>query len=249
MASPPPAEVAPARRADGPRPFRVTTTRQETEDTWTLALEPAGGEPPPAFRPGQFNMLYAFGVGEIPISISGDPGVGGPLVHTVRAVGPVSAAICAGTPRRTAGGARALRDGLAARDAANGHHVVIVAGGIGLAPLRPALLEALSGRDRLESLVLLYGGRTPGQLLYRCSLRTGRPIRGSRSESRSTAPRSAGSGNVGVVTKLIDRAAFDPTRSVAFSCGPEVMMRFAVEALLRRGSWTRETSTFRSSAT
>jgi len=78
-----------------PLPFRVTKRRRELADTWTLELEPVGGERVlPA--PGQFTMLYAFGIGEVPISVSGD--VSGPLVHTVRAVGAVSRAICASEP-------------------------------------------------------------------------------------------------------------------------------------------------------
>ena len=138
-------------------------------------------------------MLYAFGVGEIPISISGDPGAGGPLEHTVRAVGPVSAAICRASPGDQLG-VRGPFGSAWPLDAASGRHVVVVAGGLGLAPLRPALLEALARRERLEGLVLLCGGRTPGAAAVpRRSSRTGRPIRGSSSESRSTAPRPAGS--------------------------------------------------------
>ena len=77
-----------------PRPFVVQKVRRETPDTFTLALAPSKGGESPAFAPGQFNMLYAFGVGEVPISISGDPGQKKTLVHTVRAVGNVTNAIC-----------------------------------------------------------------------------------------------------------------------------------------------------------
>src|SRR5690242_5852225 len=78
--------------AIAPRPFRVVRRRRETADTWTLELEPLDG-PPLDVRAGQFTMLYAFGIGEVPISVSGDSG--GPLIHTVRAVGAVTEAICA----------------------------------------------------------------------------------------------------------------------------------------------------------
>jgi len=125
-----------------PQPFRVTKRRRELADTWTLELEPAGGARVlPA--PGQFTMLYVFGVGEVPISVSGD--VDGPLVHTVRAVGAVSRAICESEPG-TVLGVRGPFGNTWPVEAALGSDVVIVAGGIGLAPLRPALYAVLRQR-------------------------------------------------------------------------------------------------------
>jgi NAD(P)H-flavin reductase len=217
-----------------PRPFVIASRRQETEDTWTLALEPAGDGPAPAFRPGQFNMLYAFGVGEVPISISGDPGGGGPLEHTVRAVGPVSAAIC----RAEAGEQLGLRGPFGSSwplAAAAGRHVVIVAGGIGLAPLRPALLAALAARERLAGLVLLCGGRSPSQLLFRAELDAWREDPRLELDVTVDSAEPGWRGQVGVVTTLIGSARFDPANAVAFTVGPELMMRFTVEALLARG--------------
>ncbi|MGZ5309833.1 MAG: Ni/Fe hydrogenase subunit gamma, partial [Solirubrobacterales bacterium] len=70
-----------------PTAYRVVDKRRELADTWTLEIEPAGAEGVGAFEPGQFSMLYAFGAGEVPISVSGGGDGGGPLVHTVRAVG------------------------------------------------------------------------------------------------------------------------------------------------------------------
>jgi NAD(P)H-flavin reductase len=234
MAGPLQAEAPAAPGPMVPRPFRVASRRQETEDTWTLALEPADGEPVPGFRPGQFNMLYALGVGEVPISISADPAADGPIEHTVRAVGPASAAICRARPGEQLGLRGPFGSSWPLGDL-DGRHVVIVAGGIGLAPLRPALLEALSARERLAGLVLLCGGRSPDQLPFRAEL-----------DAWQEDPRmhvgvtvdSAGAdwhGHVGVVTTLIDGAPFDPARAVACVVGPEVMMRFTVQALLARG--------------
>jgi anaerobic sulfite reductase subunit B len=234
MAAPPASEVHGAAGPMVPRPFRVASRRQETGDTWTLALEPADGRPTPAFEPGQFNMLYAFGVGEVPISISGDPDGDGPLEHTVRAVGPVSAAICRAEPG-TQLGVRGPFGSSWPLPASEGRHAVIVAGGIGLAPLRPALLRALARRERLGALVLLCGGRSPSQLLYRSELAAWRDD--PRLELGVTVD-SAEPGwrdHVGVVTTLIGGADFDPGSAVAFVVGPEVMMRFAVDALLGRG--------------
>jgi NAD(P)H-flavin reductase len=234
MATPAGAEIAAPAGPMTPRPFRVAGRRRETADTWTLTLEPADGGPAPAFRPGQFNMVYAFGVGEVPISISGDPTAGGPLEHTVRAVGPVSAAICRAEPGEQLG-VRGPYGSSWPVEAAAGRHLVIVAGGLGLAPLRPALLEALAKREQLAGLLLLCGGRSPEELLF-----------GAELEALAADPRievgvtvdsaePGWEGHVGVVTTLVDPAAFDPARAVALICGPEVMMRFAAQALLEAG--------------
>jgi NAD(P)H-flavin reductase len=234
MASPLPAERPASAGPMTPRPFQVSASRRETEDSWTLALEPADGGAAPAFLPGQFNMIYAFGVGEVPISISGDPAAGGPLEHTVRAVGPVSAAICRARPGDQLG-VRGPFGSSWPLAAAEGRHAVVVAGGVGLAPLRPVVLGALAMRQRLEGLVLLCGGRSPADLLF------GPELEGWEEDPRvdvGVTVDSAGGewrGHVGVVTTLIDGAAFDPARAVAFVVGPEVMMRFTVEALLARG--------------
>jgi len=217
-----------------PRPFRVLERRQETADTWTLTLEPADGGPPLGFRPGQFNMIYAFGVGEAAISISGDPIAGGPLVHTVRAVGAVSAAICRAEPG-TQLGIRGPFGSAWPLAAAAGRHVLIVGGGLGLAPLRPPLLEALARREELAGLHLLCGGRSPEELLYRSQLEE---LAGdTRVEVGVTvdAAEPGWTGRVGVVTTLIDPDRFDPAKAIAFMCGPEVMMRFTIRSLLEAG--------------
>jgi NAD(P)H-flavin reductase len=234
MASPPPAEAPAAPGPMVPRPFRVVSRRQELEDTWTLGLEPADGGEAPAFCPGQFNMLYAFGVGEVPISISGDPAGDDPLEHTVRSVGPVSAAICRTEPGQQLG-VRGPFGSSWPLEATAGRHVVVVAGGIGLAPLRPALLAALAAREGIAGLVLLCGGRTPDQLLFRAELEAwGEDPRIDIGVTVDSAE-SGWPGHVGVVTTLIEDAPFDPARATAFVVGPEVMMRFAVEALRARG--------------
>jgi anaerobic sulfite reductase subunit B len=215
-----------------PAPFAVTSKRQETVDTWTLQLEPREGSPI-EFSPGQFTMLSAFGTGEVPISISGDPDGGGPLVHTVRAVGLATKAICDAAPGDVLGvrgpfGEPWPIDGLAGRD------VLIVAGGIGLAPLRGAILALLARRERYGRLVLLYGGRSPDQLLYAGELAQW----AERGLDVAVTVDSAGPewlGHVGVVPRLLGRAEFDRANTCAVLCGPEVMMRFTVAALARSG--------------
>jgi NAD(P)H-flavin reductase len=197
----------------------------------TLALEPVG-ESIPAFRPGQFTMLYAFGVGEVPISISGNGG-GPALVQTLRAVGAVTRALCDARPGATVG-VRGPYGTDWDMPSAVGRDLVIVAGGIGLAPLRPVVLAALAARENYHRVVLLVGARTPRDLLFPGELET---WRGHGVDIAVIVDQAdAGwTGHVGLVTALVDRAVFDPASCVAFVCGPEVMMRFTARSLMRRG--------------
>lgn len=213
---------------------RVAARRRETADTWTLELEPEGdaAELASRFGPGQFAMLYAFGIGEAPISVSSIEG--DRVVHTVRAVGKVTSAICAAEPGAVLG----LRGPFGTSwpvAAAAGADVVIVAGGVGLAPLRPALAHVLAHRADYGRLVLLYGGRRPEELLFREELEAWAGRDDLELGVTVDAAGAGWTGRVGVVTKLVKRAGFDPGAAVAMVCGPELMMRFAVAALGDRG--------------
>ena len=213
--------------------YRVARKRQETHDTWTLSLEPEREGLVP-FAPGQFSMLYAFGTGEAPISVSGDLTRAGPLVHTVRAVGAVTRAICA----LEAGawiGARGPFGTSWPIQQAEGRDVVVVAGGIGLAPLRPVIYHVLANRDRYGRFVVAYGGRSPAELLYLEELERWRGRFDVELEVTVDAAGTGWRGRVGVVPALIPRAQLDPERTTAFVCGPEVMLRFTALALREAG--------------
>ncbi len=232
-----------------PQPYRVQRVRREIPDTFTMELEPADGSEIPPFATGQFNMLYVFGVGEIPISISGDPAKRKPLVHTTRAVGTVSKAM----RELKSGDVIGVRGPFGSHwpiEQAIGKDVVIVAGGIGLAPLRSMVYQVTAEREKYNHVVLLYGARTSADILYRRELerwRVGRPQGSSSHTHAAPAPtglevyvtvdraRGAWRGSVGVVTRLIPRAPFDPQKTVALVCGPEVMMRFTAVELEKRG--------------
>ena len=210
-----------------PRSFVVRERARDTSDTWTLTLEALEGGSP-SIGPGQFVMVYVFGIGEVPISVSGPPSRPGPVVLTVRAVGAVTEAICATEP----GGMLGLRGPLGTTwpiAESRGADVVVVAGGIGLAPLRPVVLHALAHRPAFGEVVVLYGARTPGDLLYPAQLAEW------SADVIVDAAEIGWHGKVGVVPRLIPDAAFDAATAVAFVCGPEIMMRFAIEALLERG--------------
>jgi NAD(P)H-flavin reductase len=217
-----------------PHPYRIHRVGKETNDTFTLELEPTKGTDELSFTAGQFNMLYVFGIGEAPFSISGDPSKPEPLVHTVREVGTVTKAMR--TLKR--GDVLGVRGPFGTHwpvEEAIGNDVVIVAGGIGLASLRPALYSLFSRRDKYGKMVLLYGARTPQDLLYKRELERWRGRFDLELDVTVDAARGNWRGNVGVVTTLISRARFDPFNTVAMLCGPEVMMRFTVLELLRRG--------------
>jgi NAD(P)H-flavin reductase len=217
-----------------PALFQIKTVRNETHDTFTIDLEPVNGTAEFPFKAGQFNMLYSFGVGEVPISISGDPTDSSVLIHTIRSVGAVTNAIRT-LKRGNFLGVRGPFGSHWPMQEAIGSDIVIVAGGIGLAPLRPALYHVLSQREKYGKVVLLYGTRTPDDILYRRELERWR----SRFDldvyiTVDRAP-SGWRGNVGVVTTLLQKAPFDPLNAVAMVCGPEVMMRFTVQELQKRG--------------
>jgi NAD(P)H-flavin reductase len=217
-----------------PEFYRLRRRKTETYDTFTVELEPPPGSRGMDFAPGQFNMLYAFGVGEVPISVSGDPGRPKSLIHTVRSVGAVSKAISQMKP----GGVVGVRGPFGSSwpvEEAVGRDVVIVAGGIGLAPLRPALYAILARRKEFHRVALLYGARTPSDLLYVKELEH---WRGRLDLSvLVTVDRALGGwlGGVGVVTTLIARTVFDPATALAMVCGPEIMMRFTILELQKRG--------------
>jgi NAD(P)H-flavin reductase len=216
-----------------PRPFRVQRVRTETYDTFTLELEPANGADGFSFAAGQFNMIYVSGVGEVPISISGDPANPQTLVHTARSVGAVTQALCK-SKRGDVLGVRGPFGNHWPVEEAAGSDVVIVAGGIGLAPLRPVLYYLLSNREKYGRVVLVYGARTLEDLLYKPELEKWRGQFDLEVAVTVDAADASYRGNVGVVTTLIPRVQFDPFHTVAMVCGPEVMMRFTVRELEAR---------------
>lgn len=217
-----------------PRAHRVVNRERETADTWTLSLEPLPGQELPDFAPGQFGMLYAFGVGEVPISVSGASTPLDPLRCTIRAVGSVTGTLCATAPgdvvglRGPYGSSWPLTEATAA-------DVVIVAGGLGLAPLRPAIHHVLAHRDEYGRVIVCYGGRSPSELLFVSELEQWRGRFDLDIDVIVDVAESDWRGKVGVVTKLVEVAPFDPDSCITLLCGPEVMLRFATLTLLGRG--------------
>jgi anaerobic sulfite reductase subunit B len=213
-----------------PSRYRVVGRVEELDDTVTLTVEPVD-QPVPDPEHGQFNMLWAFGVGEVPISVSARSPH---LAHTIRAVGATTTALCALGPGDMIGVRGPFGTGWDLDDVVGGD-LVVIGGGIGLAPVRSVVRSVLAERDRFGHVAVLVGARSPDLLLYRRELEEWQ--RGGEIEVLVTVDSalSGWTGRVGVVTGLIEQAGFEPARTTAMVCGPEVMMRFCARALVARG--------------
>jgi anaerobic sulfite reductase subunit B len=219
-----------------PRRYRVANRIVETHDTVTLELAALDAPLPPA-EPGQFHMLWAFGIGDVPISVSRlAEGPGDPVEHTIRAVGRVTEALCRADRGEIIGvrGPFGTPWGLD-QESANGGDVVVIAGGIGLAPLRPVIDALLDRPDGAPRTHVLVGARSPSDLVFASELDHWKTLDRAQFEVTVDSAEPGWSGNVGVVTKLLARVDLDPEHTIAFICGPEVMIRFAARALVDLG--------------
>ncbi|QDU27197.1 Anaerobic sulfite reductase subunit B [Anatilimnocola aggregata] len=214
--------------------IREITAEVEGVATYHLAFVNEARGATYRFQPGQFNMLYLPGAGEVPISLSADPESAGTWAHTVRAVGNVTKTLARLKLGDTLGLRGPYGSGWPLAECV-GRDVLIIAGGLGLAPLRPAIYHLLRQRGQFGRVWLLYGSRSPELLLYEREypdwITSGISV-------EVTVDRAAPGwqGNVGVVTVLVEQLSdFDPAKCVVLCCGPEVMMRFAAQGALRRG--------------
>jgi len=217
-----------------PEPWRVRRVRRETPQTFTLELEPVGAREEFRFLAGQFNMLYLFGVGEVAISVSGDSNDAHKLVHTIRAVGPVTRALQKVKRGDTLGVHGPFGNHWPVAEA-SGKDILIVAGGLGLAPLRPVIYEVLANRNNYGRVALIYGTRTPADMLYNDEMKQWEKRSDIQVHATVDRAKAPWSGNVGVVTSLISKVEIDSRKAIAMVCGPEVMMRFTVQELQKRG--------------
>ena len=206
----------------------------ESVTTYTLKLRDASDPAACAARPGQFNMLYLPGVGESAISVSGDCRRADRFVHTVRAAGRVTITLS----QLEVGDEIGLRGPFGSCwpiDGWRGRDVVLVAGGIGLAPLRPVIYELMHRRTEFGAVALIFGAREPRLLMYADEYAAWEAAGVSVITTVDRAD-DAWSGNVGVVTALLDRLPLrDPRSAVAAVCGPEVMIRYAALSAVKRG--------------
>jgi NAD(P)H-flavin reductase len=186
-----------------------------------------------AFKPGQFNMLYLPGIGEAAISISSDAEEPSTLLHTVREAGNVTRALA----RKPIGEQIGIRGPFGSAwpmESLRGQDIVIASGGIGLAPLRPVIYHVLRHRGDYGRIYLLFGARTPRDLLFAREYDSWRKA-GIEVETTVDVADANWNGNIGVVPVLFYRLRLQPKQTHVLACGPEIMMRFVVfEALARR---------------
>ncbi len=224
-----------------PHPARIQAIVAEVAsiDTYALEFEDADTRRKYRFQPGQFNMLYLPGIGEAAISISSDPNQPESLLHTVRAVGNVTTALT----HRKPGDQILLRGPFGSSwplDECRGCDLVIAAGGVGLPPLRPAIYEIMQHRDQFGRVMLLYGARTPSDLLFQDEYDAWQRA-GIEVEITVDIGDVGWSGHIGVVPALFERLTLDPARTRLFTCGPEIMMRFVIYEALERGVESHQT--------
>lgn len=214
-----------------PEIYRVERRTEEFAGTFTLDISKVSAGKPPRFTPGAFNMLYVFGTGEVPISMSGEAQGHNGYRHTIRTHGLTTEALS----RLKKGDQLGVR-GPYGRGwpvgQLEGKDLLIVAGGLGLAPLRPVICEYLNHRLPVRSIRLFYGARTPQERLYPEELaQWSRSMAVSQSVDRGDP---AWQGHIGVVTTPLETAPIDTQNTLALICGPEIMMRFCIHTLLAR---------------
>ncbi|HBT20219.1 MAG TPA: Ni/Fe hydrogenase subunit gamma [Peptococcaceae bacterium] len=221
-----------------PSMVKIIDVTEETKDTKTIKLTFVDDEVRNkfSFKPGQFNMLTVLGVGEAPLSISSDPGEKEYFSHTIRRVGNVTGAItklCVGDTF----GARGPYGNGWPMDKIQDKNILIIAGGIGLAPLRPVIYSIKNERENYGKMEILYGARTPGDCLYRREYDEWKKIPHTRLllTVDSVPEGMEWEHDVGVVTLLFDKISLNPTETAVLICGPEIMMKFSVQKLLEMG--------------
>ena len=220
-----------------PTMYRVVSRIEENVETVTLVVEPTD-QPIERPRPGQFNMLWAFGVGEAPISlarIDGDR-----LLHTIRRVGAVTRALCGATTGDLIGIRGPFGNGWPL-DRAKDRDVLVVAGGLGLAPVRPLIEELAAERGRYRRVAVLVGARSPESVLYPPLLDQWRSSAGIDVDVTVDNASPSWRGHVGLVTQLMGGAAVRPPETTLFTCGPTIMMRFAATTFLGLGGSSKQT--------
>lgn len=212
-----------------PEIYQVQSITHEASDIFTITLTPKEKGKKIGFLPGQFNMVYHFGYGEIPLSVSGDSAKQDVLVHTIRAVGPVSQSLQKVKPGDELGvrGPLGTPWPLVKKDC----DVLVIAGGLGIAPLRPALLELIAHKSQFRDITLLYGTKKPDEMIFHKDLESWRK-QGMKIEMTVDKPDETWKDHVGVITPLVKPNIKEPKNTLVFMCGPEIMFKFVAKELL-----------------
>ncbi|MFN6545103.1 FAD/NAD(P)-binding protein [Mycolicibacterium nivoides] len=234
MTSPSDAMIETMPSAMTPVPYQVQRCIDETRDSSTLHLQPVR-EALNTPQPGEFMMMYAFGIGEIAVSVSGIPKASDhTITHTVRSVGAVSRALCNSQVGSVIGMRGPFGAGWNLTEAA-GRDLVIVGGGVGLAPLRPVVHGVLAERDAYGKVTLIVGARGRDDFLFDAELRQWARSENIDVQLTVDVPVQGWPGEVGFVTEPLRKLSVRPENTTAYLCGPEPMMRNSAQELLRKG--------------
>ncbi len=219
-----------------PREAEVLERIQEARDMFTLRLRFTDPvlQARYRFEPGQFNMLYLYGVGEIPISIVSDPRDDRVMDHTIRAVGRVTRAFAALAPGRRIGVRGPFGRGWPMRQAEQ-RDVVIITGGLGCAPVVSVINYVLRRRERFGRLNIVQGVKHTADFIWRERYDSWRQVPNTQVLLAADEGAALWPWHVGRVTELFDRLRYDRQRVIVMMCGPEGMMRAGVDLLQQQG--------------
>jgi sulfhydrogenase subunit gamma (sulfur reductase) len=219
-----------------PHIARIDAVRDETPDTKTFALRFRTPEDSEAFRflPGQFVELSVFGYGEAPFCIASSPTRPGAFETTIRRVGTLTDALHQLGLGAEVGIRGPFGNGFDV-GSARGNNLLFVAGGIGLPPLRSLIRNVMDERDQFGNVTILYGARTPVDLVYKDELKEWETTEGVELHVTVDNALPGWTGNVGIVPVLFAKTTLRPESTIAYVCGPPVMIKFVVQELLTRG--------------
>jgi NAD(P)H-flavin reductase len=218
-----------------PQFVRISKMVWETEQVFTVYLTPneeMGGRF--SFQPGQFNMLYAFGIGEAAISISSSPYKTRTIIHTIHNVGTVTSALSKYKKGSYLGIRGPFGKGWPLEELKE-KDICILAGGIGLAPLRSVIYSLIKNRKEYGKITILYGARTPQDMLYRVELEQWSKLDDVLVEVTVDRGDQSWKGNIGFAANLLSYVQFDNKNTVTMVCGPEMMMKYSIEELVEKG--------------
>ena len=209
---------------------------KETSDTKTFVLKFKNPKVQKSFKfkSGQFVEVSVFGVGEIPIGISSSPTNRENFEITVRAVGSVTNALHQKKVSDEIGIRGPLGNSFPI-DEMKDKKILVIGGGIGLPPLRSLILPMLEKRKRYKKFTILYGARTPDDRVYKNLLEEWDKRKDVEFLETVDVAKNGWTGNVGVVTTLFEKIEIDPQNTVAYTCGPPIMIKFVIQELLQIG--------------
>ncbi len=213
-----------------PKPARIIRVKDETPDTRTVTVSPNHFE---GFTPGQFAMLTVYGVGEAPFSICSSPFDKDFLQFSIRKMGSVTSMIHEASVEDEVGVRGPYGRGWPV-DRMWGKSILIVGGGIGLAPLRSLVLHLLENRSRYGEIAVCHGARSPSLLMYRSEFDDW-ANHGLKLYLTVDVGEEDWKGNVGVVTTILGKPELDKAGTIVCTCGPPVMIRFVLRKLVELG--------------